>query len=142
MAGTGQSVSGTILISVNAKAIPEVYSVAVKGTSVTFPASSLSAAVASVTGTNLSGIQILELPKTAAGTVYMGSSAATTATTYSYTNMSQLRFVPNSGFTGSVSIPYVALNSSGHGLCRRYVLHRCGEQREEVQRRDHLYLVL
>ena len=111
--GNGQSVSGTILISVNAKAIPEVYSVAVKGTSVTFPASSLSAAVASVTGTNLSGIQLLELPRTAAGTVYMGSSAATTATTYSYTNMSQLRFVPNSGFTGSVSIPYVALNSSG-----------------------------
>lgn len=116
MAGTGQSVSGTILISVNAKAIPEVYSVAVKGTSVTFPASSLSAAVASVTGTNLSGIQILELPKTAAGTVYMGSSAATTATTYSYTNMSQLRFVPNSGFTGSVSIPYVALNSAARPL--------------------------
>ena len=111
--GNGKSVSGTILISVNAKAIPEVYSVTNKGTSVTFPASSVSAAVASVTGTNLSGIQILELPRTTAGTVYMGSSAATTATTYSYANMSQLRFVPNSGFTGSVSIPYVALNSSG-----------------------------
>ena len=109
----GQSAAGTILISVNAKAIPEVYSVATKGTSVTFPASSISAAVASVTGTNLSGIQLLDLPSTTSGVVYAGSAAAGTTTNYSYSSMSQLRFVPNSNFTGSVSIPYVALNSSG-----------------------------
>ena len=108
----GQSAAGTILISVNAKAIPEVYSVATKGTSVTFPASSISAAVASVTGTNLSGIQLLDLPSTTSGVVY-GSAAAGTTTNYSYSSMSQLRFVPNSNFTGSVSIPYVALNSNG-----------------------------
>ena len=109
----GQSAAGTILISVNAKAIPEVYSVATKGTSVTFPASSISAAVASVTGTNLSGIQLLDLPSTTSGVVYAGSAAAGTTNNYSYSSMSQLRFVPNSNFTGSVSIPYVALNSSG-----------------------------
>ena len=109
----GQSAAGTILISVNTKAIPEVYSVATKGTSVTFPASSISAAVASVTGTNLSGIQLLDLPSTTSGVVYAGSAAAGTTTNYSYSSMSQLRFVPNSNFTGSVSIPYVALNSNG-----------------------------
>ena len=109
----GQSAAGIILISVNAKAIPEVYSVATKGTSVTFPASSISAAVASVTGTNLSGIQLLDLPGTTSGVVYAGSAAAGTTTNYSYSSMSQLRFVPNSNFTGSVSIPYVALNSNG-----------------------------
>ena len=109
----GQSAAGTILISVNAKAIPEVYSGATKGTSVTFPASSISAAVASVTGTNLSGIQLLDLPSTTSGVVYAGSAAAGTTTNYSYSSMSQLRFVPNSNFTGSVSIPYVALNSNG-----------------------------
>ena len=109
----GQSAAGTILISVNAKAIPEVYSVATKGTSVTFPASSISAAVASVTGTSLSGIQLLDLPSTTSGVVYAGSAAAGTTTNYSYSSMSQLRFVPNSNFTGSVSIPYVALNSNG-----------------------------
>ena len=109
----GQSAAGTILISVNAKAIPEVYSVATKGTSVTFPASSISAAVASVTGTNLSGIQLLDLPSTTSGGVYAGSAAAGTTNNYSYSSMSQLRFVPNSNFTGSVSIPYVALNSNG-----------------------------
>ena len=109
----GQSAAGTILISVNAKAIPEVYSVATKGTSVTFPASSISAAVASVTGTNLSGIQLLDLPSTTSGVVYAGSAAAGTTNNYSYSSMSQLRFVPNSNFTGSVSIPYVALNSNG-----------------------------
>ena len=109
----GQSAAGIILISVNAKAIPEVYSVATKGTSVTFPASSISAAVASVTGTSLSGIQLLDLPSTTSGVVYAGSAAAGTTTNYSYSSMSQLRFVPNSNFTGSVSIPYVALNSNG-----------------------------
>ena len=112
----GQSAAGTILISVNAKAIPEVYSVATKGTSVTFPASSISAAVASVTGTNLSGIQLLDLPSTTSGVVYAGSAAAGTTNNYSYSSMSQLRFVPNSNFTGSVSIPYVALNSSGTAM--------------------------
>ena len=109
----GQSAAGTVLISVNAKAVPEVYSVVTKGTSVTFPAASLSAAVASVTGVNLSGIQLLDLPSTASGVVYAGSAAAGTTANYSYDSISQLRFVPNSGFTGSVSIPFVALNSSG-----------------------------
>ena len=115
---SGTAVSATILISVTAS--PEVYSVTTKGTSVNFPANSVYSAVASATGFGLSSIQLLELPASTAGVLYVGSYAADTTSAYSYgsdtDSMSQLRFIPNSGFTGSVSIPYVALSSSGTAL--------------------------
>ena len=116
----GTTVSATILISVTASPVSEVYSVTTKGTSVNFPANSVYSAVASATGFGLSGIQLLDLPASKAGILYSGSYAADVTTAYSYGDgtgsMSQLRFIPNSGFTGSVSIPYVALNSSGTAI--------------------------
>ena len=116
----GTTVSATILISVTASPVSEVYSVTTKGTSVNFPANSVYSAVASATGFGLSSIQLLELPASTAGVLYVGSYAADTTSAYSYgsdtDSMSQLRFIPNSGFTGSVSIPYVALSSSGTAL--------------------------
>ena len=117
---SGTTVSATILISVTASPVSEVYSVTTKGTSVNFPANSVYSAVASATGFGLSSIQLLELPVSTAGVLYVGSYAADTTSVYSYGNgtdsMGQLRFIPNSKFTGSVSIPYVALNSSGTAL--------------------------
>ena len=116
----GTAVSATILISVTASPVSKVYSVTTKGTSVNFPANSVYSAVASATGFGLSSIQLLELPASTAGVLYVGSYAADTTSAYSYgsdtDSMSQLRFIPNSGFTGSVSIPYVALSSSGTAL--------------------------
>ena len=116
----GTTVSATILISVTASPVSEVYSVTTKGTSVNFPANSVYSAVASATGFGLTSIQLLELPASTAGVLYVGSYAADTTSAYSYGNgtdsMGQLRFIPNSKFTGSVSIPYVALNSSGTAL--------------------------
>ena len=116
----GTAVSATILISVTASPVSEVYSVTTKGTSVNFPANSVYSAVASATGFGLSSIQLLELPASTAGVLYVGSYAADTTSAYSYGNgtdsMGQLRFIPNSKFTGSVSIPYVALSSSGTAL--------------------------
>ena len=116
----GTTVSATILISVTASPVSEVYSVTTKGTSVNFPANSVYSAVASATGFGLSSIQLLELPASTAGVLYVGSYAADVTTAYSYGDgtgsMSQLRFIPNSGFIGSVSIPYVALNSSGTAI--------------------------
>ena len=116
----GTTVSATILISVTASPVSEVYSVTTKGTSVNFPANSVYSAVASATGFGLSSIQLLELPASKAGVLYSGSYAADVTTASSYGDgtgsMSQLRFIPNSGFTGSVSIPYVALNSSGTAI--------------------------
>ena len=117
---SGTAVSATILISVTASPVSEVYSVTTKGTSVNFPANSVYSAVASATVFGLSSIQLLELPASTAGVLYVGSYAADTTSAYSYgsdtDSMSQLRFIPNSGFTGSVSIPYVALSSSGTAL--------------------------
>ena len=117
---SGTAVSATILISVTASPVSEVYSVTTKGTSVNFPANSVYSAGASATGFGLSSIQLLELPASTAGVLYVGSYAADTTSAYSYgsdtDSMSQLRFIPNSGFTGSVSIPYVALSSSGTAL--------------------------
>ena len=117
---SGTAVSATILISVTASPVSEVYSVTTKGTSVNFPANSVYSAVASATGFGLSSIQLLELSASTAGVLYVGSYAADTTSAYSYGNgtdsMGQLRFIPNSKFTGSVSIPYVALNSSGTAL--------------------------
>ena len=117
---SGTAVSATILISVTASPVSEVYSVTTKGISVNFPANSVYSAVASATGFGLSSIQLLELPASTAGVLYVGSYAADTTSAYSYgsdtDSMSQLRFIPNSGFTGSVSIPYVALSSSGTAL--------------------------
>ena len=114
--GNGQSYTGSILISVSTQAVPEIYSVTTKGTSVSFPATAISSAVSGATGASLSSIQLLDLPATTSGVVYYGSSVANTTSQYAYANLCQLRFVPNSNFTGSVSIPYVALNSSGTAM--------------------------
>lgn len=119
--GTGsRSVSGTILISVNLSEVPDVYGPTPKNTAVTFPAASIYTAVSQASGLGLSSIQLLELPAANEGTIYVGSGTsqrADTSTLYGYSSgsqrISQLRFVPATGFTGSVEIPYVACSSSG-----------------------------
>ena len=119
--GSGsRSVSGTILISVNLSEVPDVYGPTPRNTAVTFPAASIYTAVAQSSGLGLASIQLLELPATNEGVIYVGSGTskrADTETLYGYSSgserISQLRFVPASGFTGSVEIPYVACNSSG-----------------------------
>ena len=111
----GSTVTGSILISVTASAVAEVYTVATKGTSVSFPASSVYSAVSAATGSGLASIQLLELPTAASGVLYCGSTRADLTTNYSYTSssdsMTQLRFVPNGAYTGSVS-----LGSSGTAI--------------------------
>ena len=116
----GRSVSGTILISVTNAVVYEVYGVTPKNTPVTFPASAIYERVLSATGSALHSIQLLSVPNYAVGTVYAGTAAANTYTRYTYAggtnSMNQLRFVPNSTYTGSVEIPYVALNSNGTAI--------------------------
>lgn len=115
----GQSVNGGILISVTSKAVSEVYGPTPKNTAVTFPASSIAAAVAAATGTTPSGVQLLKLPAANVGTVYVGNTTtpANTTTVYGYNTgteqLGQLRFVPQTNYTGPVEIPYVAMNASG-----------------------------
>lgn len=116
---SGQSVTGSILISVTSKAVSEVYGPTPKNTAVNFPASSIAAAVSAATGTTPSGIQLLELPAANVGTIYVGTGAtpANTTTVYGYNTgaqqLGQLRFVPQTNYTGPVEIPYVAVNATG-----------------------------
>ena len=122
--GSGSaSVTGSILISVSRSAVAEVYGVTTRNTAVSFPASGFYSAVLTATGSPLTSIQLLSLPASNEGTVYVGSGTSTranTTTQYTYANgtysISQLRFVPTSTFTGSVEIPYVALNSNGTAI--------------------------
>lgn len=120
---SGQSVSGSILISVTNKTVSEVYGPTPKNTAVTFPASSIAAAVSAATGVTPSGVQLLKLPAVNVGVIYVGSGTATpanTTTVYGYNNgaqqLGQLRFVPAANYTGPVDIPYVAMNASGTAI--------------------------
>lgn len=121
--GTGSvSVTGSILISVSRAPVSEVYGITPRNTAVSFPAGSIYSAVLTATGSSLSGIQLLALPAATSGTVYVGTGVdrADTRTVYTYAtgtnSMSSLRFVPTAAFTGSVEIPYVALDASGNAL--------------------------
>ena len=117
------SVSGAILISVSRSAVSEIYGTTLRNTAVSFPASGIYSAVLSATGSALYSIQLLSLPASNQGTVYVGSGTSNRANTtsqYTYASgvnaISQLRFVPAASYTGSVEIPYVALNSSGTAI--------------------------
>ena len=119
----GVNVSGSLLISVSRSAVSEIYGVTSRNTAVSFPASGFYSAVLNATGSSLYSIQLLSLPASNQGTVYVGSGTSTranTTTQYTYASgsnsISQLRFVPASTYTGSVEIPYVALNSNGQAL--------------------------
>ena len=63
--------------------------------------------------------RLLKLPAANVGAVYVGNTAtpANTSTVYGYNTgteqLGQLRFVPQTNYTGPVEIPYVAMNASG-----------------------------
>jgi len=117
----GHTIQGTIVIGVTLSAMPEVYGVTPKNTAVAIPPSAIYSAVSSATGAKLAGIQLLELPPASAGTVTAVSgtvsTSASTSTLYRYGNgssqMSHLRFTPAGNYTGSVEIPYAAINDDG-----------------------------
>lgn len=121
---SNRSVQGSILISVTKNAVSEVYGVTPKNTAVTLPASAIYSTVYSATGTALASIQLLELPEANVGSVTVSggyvSLKANTTTRYGYGSgdqqMSQLRFTPATGYTGSVEIPYVAYDKDGDAI--------------------------
>ena len=121
-----RSAQGSILISVNGATVQDVYGATPMNTSVTFPASAIYSAVAAAVSSSASlySIQLLELPASSKGSIYVGtgSTKADTDTRYTYSassgsgRISDLRFVPATGFTGSVEIPYVAYSSSARAI--------------------------
>lgn len=123
---SSRTVSGNILISVNSAAVQDVYGATPMNTSVAFPADAIYNAVAAAASYNasMSSIQLLELPASYQGTIYVGTGSvkATTNGRYVYSGsagsgrIGDLRFMPASGFTGAVEIPYVAYNSAGKAI--------------------------
>ena len=115
-----QTVQGVILISVTRSAIAEVYSVTPRNTAVLFPATAIYNAVYNSTGVRMASIQLLELPASGVGSVTVDGVKADILTRYGYSSgtkrMSQLKFTPASGYTGSAAIPYVAYDSSNNAI--------------------------
>ena len=120
-----RSVQGSVLISVNNVTVQDVYGPTPMNTAVSFPADSIyNAVAASTSNAQLYSIQLLELPASSKGTIYVGTGSTKAATSARYTysansgngRIRDLRFVPATGFTGSVEIPYVAYSSADRAI--------------------------
>ena len=119
--GTGnRTMLGAITFSVSKALVAEIYGATPKNTAVGFPAASFNSAIYTATGKALSAIRLLELPAATVGSVTLGTAKADTATRYTYSTgekrISDLRFTPASGYTGSVEIPYIAYDGDGSAI--------------------------
>ena len=104
------NVSGSLLISVSRSAVSEIYGVTSRNTAVSFPASGFYSAVLNATGSSLYSIQLLSLPASNQGTVYVGSGTSIRANTTQYTYASGSNFYQPAA------------------LCARFHLYRlCGD---------------
>ena len=121
-----RNVKGAILISVTDSDVREVYTVTT-GTPVQLNADAIYNVVQNATDERLSSIQFVDLPVSTRGTLYYNYSTSGTARrvsendTFRYAasgskTMSDLTFVPRGA--GSVTLPYLAYNSSGRAIAR------------------------
>ena len=120
--------TGNIIISVTKAPIADVYGAIPKGRTVTFPADNLLKNVKDGLGADPDGFRFLQLPELSAGSVIVGENqpdapAANLEETYRWGDVepkipkiADLRFVPAPDYTGSVDIPYVALDGDGNAL--------------------------
>ena len=83
------------------------------------------------TGVSLSRVRFDSLPSSSAGTLYLNYTSASSAkvsvgATYyrsSSPRISSITFVPASGYTGTVSIPFTGVNSQGASFSGSLILH-------------------
>jgi len=120
-------VSGTIAICVSEKAANEAYMVTTKNTAVAINAAYINSEVSTAASQTVSYIQFLTLPAATEGTLYYDYRSAssynhkvTPESQYVYSAgtylISKVSFVPATGFTGNVAIPYAAYNTYGNLL--------------------------
>jgi hypothetical protein len=121
-------VEGTILINVTTSSVSGIYYATVKNAKVSLSADDFTSAIYAATSNTASYIQFIELPSTSAGTLYYNYTSASSYghkvnTSYSYYcgssgtyRLSNITFVPYTGFTGSAAVPIVAYNSSGTAI--------------------------
>ncbi len=118
-------VSGTIAICVSEKSANEAYMVTTKNTAVAINSSYVNSEVSTAVSQTASYIQFLTLPAATEGALYYDYKSASsynhkvsTDAQYAYSSgtylLSKVSFVPTSGFTGNVAIPYAAYNAYGN----------------------------
>jgi hypothetical protein len=120
----GTGFSGKIKVSVGSTSTLSVSYGVNSGSYLNFSTSDFSSAFYTSTGATLSYLQF-SLPSVTKGTLYYGYSSSSSYTSavsssnyyyiYSYPYLSSVSFVPYSGATGSVTIPFTAFSTSGNG---------------------------
>ncbi len=124
----GSYVSGTIVVCVTSGTYNDVYLATVKNTAVSLSPASFYSAVSTATSGTLRYIQFLKLPSDRQGTLYYSYVSASnfshkviSSNSYYYTSgtyqLANVSFVPASGFTGNVEIPFAAYDASDKLLC-------------------------
>ena len=113
----GSTVEGTVKITVTAGALSAI-NYTVSGSSVTFDAADFTAALKRESNKSLSSVTFT-LPKSSEGVLYYnGNTKVSSSTQYKATgstnSLNKVSFVPASGVSGSVTIPYTAKDSSGN----------------------------
>lgn len=127
-ASAAKYVSGNIVISVTSGTYNDVYMATVKNTSAAVNATNFYNAVKTATNGTLSYVQFLKLPDAKKGTLYYnykanvtGNEAVDTSDKLYYSSgsalLSKVSFVPYTGFTGNVEIPFAAYGANDTLLC-------------------------
>lgn len=129
-ASSNRSVSGNIMISVSNANLSDVYAVTTKGAKVSLSGSNFNTKLNAAVGQTFSYIKFAALPAASEGTLYYNYTSANSYghkvdknNSYYYSStasgaylVNNISFVPTSGYTGSITLPYVAYNSAGTAI--------------------------
>lgn len=117
---SGETFSGTLVIHVD-DSVGTIHYSTPQNQTVTFAAADFNDASRRINGTSLNYIRFTDLPRSSAGTLYLNytSSSSTKVTTgqsfyrSSSPSISSVSFVPASGYSGTVTIPFTAYDDNG-----------------------------
>ena len=108
----GTSFSGNVEINVRSGSVSgDIYYYCAPGRSVSFRSSDFTSLSNTMTGRTLNYIRLQNLPST--GTLYYGSSRASTGTRYTNSNLSRLTFRAPNSFSGPVNISFEGVSTGG-----------------------------
>ena len=111
----GTSFSGGVEINVRGGAVTgDIFYTCAPGRSVSFLSDDFTSLSHTLTGSTLNYIQFLELPSSTEGSLYYGSSRASTGTPYSNSNIGRLSFRAANTFIGPVHIPFEGYSRQGN----------------------------
>ena len=110
----GTSFSGNVEINVRGSAlVGDIYYSCAPGQSVSFVSGDFASLSLTLTGSTLNYIRFLDLPSSAEGSLFYGSSLAATGTPYSNSYLGRLSFRATNRFTGPVYISFEGYSRLG-----------------------------